>query len=154
MKCVILGKFSEKKAQFGIKIQVFRSMRHNGALLKMQMEVSMQYYDKKDVGERIKVLRKRKHLTQSELSECLDYTNERQLQRIESGETACSVDKLMEVAQILETSTDFLLFGIEKETIIDFSEYVKGKSRGEKLFVQRVVETVVSNVNLLYLEEA
>lgn len=37
------------------------------------MEVSMQYYDKKDVGERIKVLRKRKHLTQSELSECLDY---------------------------------------------------------------------------------
>lgn len=41
------------------------------------MEVSMQYYDKKDVGERIKVLRKRKHLTQSELSECLDYTNER-----------------------------------------------------------------------------
>lgn len=118
------------------------------------MEVSMQYYDKKDVGERIKVLRKKKHLTQSELSECLDYTNERQLQRIESGETACSVDKLMEVAQVLETSTDFLLFGIEKETIIDLSEYVKGKSCGEKLFVQRVVETVVSNVNLLYLEEA
>ena len=128
-------------------------MRHNWALSKMHMEVSMQYYDKKDVGERIKVLRKRKHLTQSELSECLDYTNERQLQRIESGETACSVDKLMEVAQILETSTDFLLFGIEKETIIVLSEYVKGKSRGEKLFVQRVVETVVSNVSLLYLEE-
>lgn len=118
------------------------------------MEVSMRYYDKKDVGERIKVLRKRKHLTQSELSECLDYTNERQLQRIESGETACSVDKLMEVAQVLETSTDFLLFGIEKEAIIDLSECVKGKSCGEKLFVQRIVETVVSNVNLLYLEEA
>ena len=32
-----------------------------------------------------KVLRKRKHLTQSELSECIDYTNERQLQRIERG---------------------------------------------------------------------
>lgn len=81
----------------------------------------MQYYDKKDVGERIKVLRKRKYLIQSELSECLDYTNERQLQRIESGETACSVDKLMEVAQILEISTDFLLFGIEKKTIVDLS---------------------------------
>lgn len=114
----------------------------------------MQYYDKKNVGERIKILRKRKHLTQSELSECLDYTNERQLQRIENGETACSVDKLMEVAQILETSTDFLLFGIEEETIVDLSEYVRGKGRGEKLFVQRVVETVVNNVGLLYLEEA
>ena len=59
----------------------------------------------------------------------------------------------MEVAQILETSTDFLLFGIEEDTIVDLSEYVKGKSCGEKLFVQRVVETEVSNVNLLYLEE-
>lgn len=113
----------------------------------------MQYYDKKDVGERIKVLRKRKHLTQSELSECLDYTNERQLQRIESGETVCSVDKLMEVAQILETSTDFLLFGIEEETIVDLSDYVRGKSRGEQLFVQRIVETVINNVNLLCFDE-
>ena len=60
----------------------------------------------------------------------------------------------MEAAQVLETGTDFLLFGIEKETIVDLSEYVKRKSRGEKLFVQRVVKTVVSNVNLLYLEEA
>ena len=42
---------------------------------------------------------------------------------------------------------------MDPETIIDLSEYVKGKSRGEKLFVQRVVETVVSNVSLLYLEE-
>lgn len=75
------------------------------------MEVNMQYYDKYDVGKRIRMLRKNKHLTQSELSNCLDYTNERQLQRIESGESACSVDKLMEVAQVLETSTDFLLFG-------------------------------------------
>lgn len=113
----------------------------------------MQYYNKKDVGERIKILRKRKHLTQYQLSYYLDYTNERQLQRIESGETACSVDKLMEVAQVLETSTDFLLFGIEKETIVDLSTYVKGKSRGEQLFIQRVVETVVNNVSLLYLEE-
>lgn len=115
----------------------------------------MQYYDKKDVGERIKILRKRKLLTQSELyPEYLDYTNERQLQRIENGETACSVDKLMEVAQILETSTDFLLLGIKEETIVDLSENVRGKSLGEKLFVQRVVETVVNNVSLLYLEEA
>lgn len=119
----------------------------------MHMEVDMQYYDKKSVGERIKILRKRKQLTQSELSEYLDYTNERQLQRIESGETACSVDKLMEVAQILETSTDFLLFGPEEKDIVDFPEYVREKSRGEQLFVHRVVETVLNNVNLLYIQE-
>lgn len=111
----------------------------------------MQYYDKKDVGERIKILRKRKHLTQSELSDFLDYTNERQLQRIESGETACSVDKLMEVAQILETSTDFLLFGVEQESIVNLSEFLGGKSKGEQIFIQRILETVINNVNLLYL---
>ena len=117
------------------------------------MEVSMQYYDKKDVGERIKVLRKRKHLTQSELSECLDYTNERQLQRIESGETACSVDKLMEVAQVLETSTDFLLFGTREVELQNLSHNIAIRSKGEQLFVLKIVETVLENVNLLYFEE-
>ena len=113
----------------------------------------MQYYDKKDVGERIKVLRKRKHLTQSELSECLDYTNERQLQRIESGETACSVDKLMEVAQILETSTHFLLFGAREVELQNLSHNIAIRSKGEQLFVLKIVETVLENVNLLYFEE-
>lgn len=50
-------------------------------------------------------------MTQSRLAEKLDYTSERQLQRIESGETSCSVDKLMELAQILGVSTEYLLFG-------------------------------------------
>lgn len=50
-------------------------------------------------------------MTQSRFAEKLDYTSERQLQRSESGETSCSVDKLMELAQILGVSTDYLLFG-------------------------------------------
>ena len=74
----------------------------------------MQYYNKKTVGVRIRQLRKDKCLTQSRMSELLEYTNERQLQRIESGETSCSLEKLMEIAQILNTSTDYVLFGSEK----------------------------------------
>ena len=70
----------------------------------------MQYYDKKAVGRRIKQLRKSKGLTQHGLAGLLDYTGSRQLQRIETGETSCTVEKLMEIAQLLETSTDFLLF--------------------------------------------
>jgi hypothetical protein len=46
----------------------------------------------------------------------LDYTNERQLQRIENGETACFVDKLMEITQILNSSIEFLLFGVEEKS--------------------------------------
>ena len=44
----------------------------------------MQYYDKKAVGDRIQQMRKRSNLTQFQLAECLDYANERQLQRIEN----------------------------------------------------------------------
>ena len=45
----------------------------------------MQYYDKMVVGNRIKKIRKQRNMTQSKLAECLDYANERQIQRIENG---------------------------------------------------------------------
>lgn len=92
----------------------------------------MQYYDKKAVGERIKAIRLRNGMTQSRLAEKLDYTSERQLQRIESGETSCSVDKLMELAQILGVSTDYLLFGYESACRDDMEKYMSGKSGREK----------------------
>lgn len=74
----------------------------------------MQYFDKTQVGARIRKLRIEQNITQRQLAERLYYASERQLQRIESGETSCSVDKLMEIAQILETTTDYLLFGEQK----------------------------------------
>ena len=73
----------------------------------------MQYLSKKEVGNRIKKLRVDNNLTQAQLAEKLYYVTERQLQRIENGETLCSTDKLVEVAQILGTTTDYLLFGDE-----------------------------------------
>ena len=76
----------------------------------------MQYYNKKTVGVRIRQLRKDKCLTQSRMSELLKYTNERQLQRIESGETSCTIEKLMEIAQILDISTDYFRLSGECET--------------------------------------
>lgn len=109
----------------------------------------MQYYDKKAVGERIKAIRLRNGMTQSRLAEKLDYTSERQLQRIESGETSCSVDKLMELAQILEVSTDYLLFGYESACRDDMEKYMSGKSGREKEYISRVLDAVVSNMGVL-----
>ena len=106
----------------------------------------MQYYDKKAVGERIKVIRLRNGMTQSRLAEELDYTSERQLQRIESGET---VDKLMELAQILGVSTDYLLFGYESACRDDMEKYMSGKSDREKEYICRVLDAVVSNMGVL-----
>ena len=123
----------------------------------------MQYYDKKAVGERIKAIRLRNGMTQSRLAEKLDYTSERQLQRIESGETSCSVDKLMELAQeslagriailelaqILGVSTDYLLFGYESACRDDMEKYMSGKSGREKEYISRVLDAVVSNMGVL-----
>lgn len=71
----------------------------------------MQHFDKREMGIRIKELRKRHELTQQEMAEILCYATERQLQRIENGEICCPVDRLVDIAQILNTTTDYLLFG-------------------------------------------
>ncbi len=71
----------------------------------------MQHFDKREMGIRIKELRKRQELTQQEMAEILCYATERQLQRIENGEICCPVDRLADIAQILHTTTDYLLFG-------------------------------------------
>lgn len=109
----------------------------------------MLYYDKKVVGERIKEARRRRKMTQSSLAEKLDYTTERQLQRIENGETSCSVDKLMEIAQILEVSTDYILFGFFKVDIGGYGKYFEGKTERQKEFLCMILEAAAENLEIL-----
>lgn len=109
----------------------------------------MQYYDKKTVGKRIQQMRKSRNMTQSVLAERLDYTKERQLQRIESGETACSVDKLMEIAQILEVSTDYLLFGVERAVEDSFNMVLDGKSEVQKRYLEKLLQAAADNLKIL-----
>ena len=70
----------------------------------------MEYYIK-DVGLRIKNLRRQKNMTQMQLAEKLCYATERQVQRIENGEAICPVERLVDLAEILNTSTDYILLG-------------------------------------------
>lgn len=109
----------------------------------------MQYYDKKAVGARLKQMRRKRGLTQSELAACLDYSSERQLQRIENGETSCSVDKLMEIAQILEVTTDYLLFGMIKIQEGRFQKCIAGKTEKQIEYLYRLLETAGENMRLL-----
>lgn len=109
----------------------------------------MQYYDKAVVGNRIKQIRKQRNMTQSSLAEHLDYANERQLQRIECGETGCSVDKLMEIAQILNTSTDYLLFGIETNPVSLYLDIFKDKNDRQKLYLLKVLKVAADNLEMI-----
>jgi len=109
----------------------------------------VQYYDKKAVGGRIKNIRKSRGLTQHGLAGLLDYTGIRQLQRIETGETSCTVEKLMEIAQILETSTDFLLFGQERDSKDKYYKAFEGKNRCQKQYLLAVLQAAADNIMLL-----
>lgn len=68
------------------------------------------YYDTKASGQRIQQLRKIAGLTLEGLSDSLNITD-RQLRRIEKGESGSSVDLLIEIACIFEVSLDYLILG-------------------------------------------
>lgn len=81
-------------------------------LLIGKMEVFIMYSGK-EVGLRIKKLRRQMNMTQTQFAEKLCYASERQVQRIENGEVVCPTDRLIEIAFILGVSTDYILFGNE-----------------------------------------
>lgn len=80
-------------------------------------------YIGKEVGFRIKQLRRQMNMTQFQLAEKLCYSSERQVQRIENGEVTCPTDRLIEIANILNASTDYILFGREMCFYIELKEW-------------------------------
>lgn len=110
----------------------------------------MQYYDRKITGTRIKEIRQLRGLTQRQLAEQLGYTSERQLQQIENGETSCSTDKLVEIAQILEITTDYLLLGTEKRCHSKFQRYFENKTEKQIEYLCKLLNAASENMELLY----
>ena len=68
------------------------------------------YYDLEKSGKRIQQLRKNQSITLEELSEKLNITD-RQLRRIEKGESGDSIDLLAEIAVMFNVSLDYLIMG-------------------------------------------
>lgn len=79
------------------------------------------YYDPKEVGLRIKKLRKQNGITQEQLAETLNITVN-QLYRVESGLSAGSVDLVVELSAHFDVSLDYLLLGKEQPR-----DYIKEK---------------------------
>ncbi len=68
------------------------------------------YYDLEKSGKRIQQLRKNQSITLEELSEKLNITD-RQLRRIEKGESGGFIDLLAEIAVMFNVSLDYLIMG-------------------------------------------
>lgn len=70
-------------------------------------------YDKTAIGNRIKQSRKAMKMTQDELAERAGYSNRSSIARIETGLTDIPGEKLLLLANILNTSVQYLQTGIE-----------------------------------------
>lgn len=68
----------------------------------------MGYLD--DIGARIKVRMKREHTNAKELARNLDMS-ENTLGRIVQGKGVAGIDKIIDIAEILNVSTDWLIYG-------------------------------------------
>ena len=76
----------------------------------------------KDLGNKLKMQRKKLGLTQSELVEKInkglnknddDYLSDKQMSRVECGENATRLDKFVKWALALEKTPDYFLLGID-----------------------------------------
>jgi transcriptional regulator with XRE-family HTH domain len=113
---------------------------------------TVQYFDQVQRGERIKKIRELRGMKQIVLATKLGYSSERQLQGIEAGESACNSDKIMELSQILNISTDYLLFGKEFGLSADNNEvvtYLSDKTPQEQAFALNILKSIFENKQLL-----
>ena len=83
------------------------------------------YINQKEIGQRIRILRKEKRLSQLELSNKLNI-NMDHLSRIENGNKGMSLDLLTEFSKYFSVSTDYILFGNKqnKEEIRELISFI------------------------------
>ena len=68
------------------------------------------YSNSEEFGKRMQKVRCENHLTQEQLADLLNISRIH-VARIERGARTCSIDLLVEIADALHVSTDFLLTG-------------------------------------------
>lgn len=72
----------------------------------------MDYFD---IGQRIRKCRKALNLSQEELAEKINISTTH-MSHIETGNTKLSLSVLVDISEVLNVSTDFLLFDLKRES--------------------------------------
>nr|DAN72248.1 MAG TPA: Repressor protein CI [Caudoviricetes sp.] len=73
----------------------------------------------KQRGSRIESLRANKGISQLELAKMLGYKSDSTISKWESGASIPTGTKIVKLAQVLGTSTDYILYGVKKPAISD-----------------------------------
>ena len=94
------------------------------------------------LGQRIQETRIEKGIKAVDMAVALDMSKD-QYSRIENGRSVCSTQKLYQIAQYLEVSADYLLFGAEQEGIMgQIYALLASKNKSELETIKRVVEAI------------
>lgn len=91
-----------------------------------------------DFGVRLRQLRKRKGITQSQLGEILGVTKNA-VSHYESNTQTPSIAKIVQLAIHLNTSTDYLL-GLDNEPVIKISKLSPEKQQFVMDFIKYIVD--------------
>lgn len=95
----------------------------------------------KEIGTRIRKYRKLKNISQEELAEKIDISTTH-MSHIETGSTKLSLQVLVDIAQILEVSTDTLIFEKTSKLKIQKIETILSDcNENEIAFITKIVET-------------
>lgn len=93
------------------------------------------------IGKRISSARKEKGMTQEYLAAQIGI-GEKHLSEIERGMSGFAVGTLIEIARILEISTDYLLIGIEPQHSL-ISDSFKNLDTRERYYLEQIINNFI-----------
>ena len=88
----------------------------------------MNKFDKNnaEIGERIKEIRLKRHMTQETLSEKAEICNPQQISNIERGLSGMSIAKFKDICRALDVDADYILFGVATHNVeTALNKYIK-----------------------------
>lgn len=98
-----------------------------------------------EVGNRIRLFRKQKGMSQEELGNRLGLTKS-YISRLENGKKPISLDRLETIAEVLEVNVDYLL--VDKTKLIEHKEGISiTSSNYTKEELEQFVEVALSKIN-------
>lgn len=98
-------------------------------------------HDLKECGKRIQQLRKERGLTQEQLAEKLN-VSQNTIAKIESGLRRPSIDFLLELSEFFGVSTNYLVLGIQPEDM-GYDAYVHIKVYIKKKYTKLAIEKLL-----------
>lgn len=97
-------------------------------------------YDYKSIGQRIKKVRREKHLTQEELAEKVGVGSQH-ISDIERGLTGMSIGTLIDICRILGADTNYILLGMSAAKGSDpLSKLFDGLTHSQIMYAEKILE--------------